>query len=516
MESLFRLFFPKFRKHKSSTLDLFTEKIICKLIFNNTLYISRMEIFHISAECYPMAKVGGLADVVGALPKYQKKAGHKVQVVVPCYDTKFKKENNFDCVHSGSVKLGNFEFPFNVLKETEDKLGCELYLVEIEELFDRPNVYGYEDDIERFVSFQIAVLNWISTRTTVPDIINCHDHHTGLVPFLIKYAYKYESLKSVKTVITIHNGLYQGWFGFDKLHYLPEFDLIHVGFLEWDNCINSLAVAIKCAHAVTTVSPSYLDEINHSANGLESLFNSVREKSRGILNGIDIDVWDPSKDNMIEENYSIATFEIGKQKNKEKLCEQFDLDPSKPLFSFIGRLFDEKGGDLLPQASALALSENFENINILILGSGNAVIESQLVHLRDDYKGNYNVFIGYNEELAHSIYAGSDYILMPSRVEPCGLNQMYALRYGTVPIVRRTGGLRDTVIDFGDNGNGICHDQASVGDICYSINRAVKLYADKIEFNKIRKIGMAADHSWERVCQEYIEIYNLIIEKNEI
>lgn len=197
------------------------------------------------------------------------------------------------------------------------------------------------------------------------------------------------------------------------------------------------------------------------------------------------------------------------------MCEQFDLDPTKPLFSFIGRLFEEKGGDLLPQASALALSENFENINILILGSGNQDIETQLLQLRGDYKGNYNVFVGYNEELAHLIYAGADFILMPSRVEPCGLNQMYALRYGTIPIVRRTGGLRDTVIDFGDNGNGICHDQASVGDVCYSINRAVKLYNDNEKFNKIRKTGMSIDHSWERVCQEYIETYNQIIQKNE-
>lgn len=475
-----------------------------------------MEIFHISAECYPMAKVGGLADVVGALPKYQKNAGHQVRVVVPCYDTKFRNENEFECVHQGNIALGSFDFPFRVLKEATDKLGYELYLVEINELFNRPNVYGYEDDIERFLSFQIATLDWIVSRNTVPDIINCHDHHTGLIPFLVKYAYKYENLRTVRTVITIHNGLYQGWFGFDKLHYLPEFDLMHVGFLEWNNSINSLAVGVKCAHAVTTVSPSYLNEINISANGLEGLFRSVKDKSKGILNGIDIEVWDPAKDQMIADNYSVENIESGKQSNKIKLCEQFELDPTKPLFSFIGRLFEEKGGDLLPQASALALSENFENINILILGSGNSVIEEQLLQLRNDYNGNYNVFIGYNEELAHLIYAGSDYILMPSRVEPCGLNQMYALRYGTIPIVRRTGGLRDTVIDFGDNGNGICHDQASVGDICYSINRAVKLYEDKINFNKIRKIGMETDHSWERVCQEYIEIYTLIIEKNEV
>ncbi|GGF04549.1 glycogen synthase [Flavobacterium limi] len=474
-----------------------------------------MKIFHISAECYPMAKVGGLADVVGALPKYQQNAGHQVRVVVPAYDTKFKNENDFQTIHSGVVVLGNFMFPYNILKETTDKLGYELYLIEIKELFDRPNVYGYEDDIERFISFQIATLDWILADDIIPDVINCHDHHTGLIPFMLQFSYKYEVLSKVRTVITIHNGLYQGWFGHDKMHYIPEFDVRHAGFLEWGNSLNSLAVAVKCADAVTTVSPSYLDEINVSANGLESLFNKVRSKSKGILNGIDIEVWNPLTDKMLESHYSIDNFDFGKQKNKERLCERFDLDPSKPLFSFIGRLFDEKGGDLLPQASAIALSENFENINILILGSGNPDIETQLLQLRNDYNGNYNVFIGYNEELAHLIYAGSDFILMPSRVEPCGLNQMYALRYGTVPIVRRTGGLRDTVIDFGDSGNGICHDQASVGDVCYSINRAVNLYENKADFNTIRIKGMATDHSWERVCQEYIETYNQIIQKNE-
>jgi starch synthase len=472
-----------------------------------------MEIFHISAECYPVAKVGGLADVVGALPKYQNNAGHLVRVVMPCYDTKFRKENEFECVHWGHLKLGNFNFPFNILKEKTDKLEFELYLVEIPELFDRKEVYGYEDDIERFLSFQIAALDWIIGRNEIPDVINCHDHHTGLIPFMMLYCNKYEKLQNTPSMITIHNGLYQGQFGFDKLYYLPEFDLAHVKVLEWDNCINSLAVAIKCAWAVTTVSPNYLNEINYSANGLESLFNLVRYKSKGILNGIDVEVWDPATDAMLEKNYSIKNFEQGKQENKEKLCNLFNLDPTKPLFSFIGRLLEEKGGDLLPHAAALALSENFQQINILILGSGNTIIENQLNSLLSDYKGNYNTFIGYNEELAHLIYAGSDFLLMPSRVEPCGLNQMYSLRYGTIPIVRRTGGLKDTVIDFGDDGNGICHDQASVGDICYSIQRAVGLYDDKKHLNKIREIGMNTDHSWERVCQEYIEMYKLIINK---
>jgi starch synthase len=472
-----------------------------------------MEIFHISAECYPVAKVGGLADVVGALPKYQSIAGHQVRVVIPCYETNFKKENDWEYVYQGNVKLGNFNFPFTVIKEKTDKLGFQLYLIEIPGLFDRKEVYGYNDDIERFVSFQIAVLDWIVDREHKPDIINCHDHHTGLIPFMMLYCNKYVKLKGTPSMITIHNGLYQGQFSFDKLYYLPEFDLANIKLLEWDNCINSLAVAVKCASAVTTVSPSYLNEINYFANGLESLFNMVRYKSKGILNGIDIEVWDPSSDQMLEKNYSIQYFEKGKQENKEKLCTLFDLDATKPLFSFIGRLLEEKGADLLPQAAVTALSENYKKLNILILGSGNTIIENQLNSLLQDYKGNYNTFIGYNEELAHLIYAGSDFLLMPSRVEPCGLNQMYSLHYGTIPIVRRTGGLKDTVIDFGDDGNGICHDQASVADICYSIERALQLYGNKKQLNSIRKKGISADYSWERVCQEYIEMYNLIINK---
>ena len=476
----------------------------------------RMEIFHIAAECYPVAKVGGLGDVVGSLPRYQNNAPYHVKVVIPYYDTKFIRENEFDCVFSDTVKLGNFNFPYYIQKEKTDQLGFELYLVQIPELFDRSEVYGYQDDIERFLSFQIATLDWINSRDKVPNLINCHDHHTGLIPFMMQFANKYHQLRNVASVITIHNSIYQGQFGFDKLYYLPDFDLSKVTILEWDNRINSLATAIKCASAVNTVSPNYLNEINNFAYGLESLFNLVRHKSKGILNGIDVKIWDPNTDEMLSSNYSVKNIEKGKQENKEELCNRFDLDPSKPLFSFIGRLLEEKGADLLTHAAALALSENFKQINILILGSGNVEIENQLKHLVASFKGNYNVYIGYNEALAHMIYAGSDFLLMPSRVEPCGLNQMYSLRYGTIPVVRRTGGLKDTIIDFEDkNGNGICHDQASITDICYSIQRAVNLYNDKKCFNKIRKYGMKIDHSWESVSQEYIKMYNLISNKNE-
>ena len=472
-----------------------------------------MEIFHIGAECYPVAKVGGLADVIGSLPKYQSSAENQVRVVIPCYQTAFRLENDFECVHWGKLKLGTFNFPFSVLKETSNKLGFELYLIEIPELFDRPNIYNYRDDIERFLSFQIATLDWIIGRNSIPDIIHCHDHHTGLIPFIKKYCLKYNKLKNIPTLITIHNGLYQGIFTFNKLYYLPEFDLVHVKELEWGNCINSLATAIKCADEVTTVSPSYLNELNHSENGLETLFQQVRHKSKGILNGIDIDVWDPNKDPMIETNYSIENFNEGKQKNKEQLCTLLNMNSSKPLFSFIGRLYNEKGADLLPKIVSSALTTFKEEINILILGYGDVEIENQLTQLLSVYNGNYNAYIGYNEELAHKTYASSDFILIPSRVEPCGLNQMYALRYGTIPIVRRTGGLKDTIVDFEDDGNGICHDQATVEDVYDSIQRAVELNKNKENITQIRIKGMNTNHSWKTVSQEYIELYNLIIAK---
>jgi starch synthase len=472
-----------------------------------------MEIFHIGAECYPVAKVGGLADVIGSLPKYQSNEENRVRVVIPSYQTAFRSENDFECVHWGKLKLGNFNFPFSVLKETSNKLGFELYLIEIPELFDRPNIYNYRDDIERFLSFQIATLDWILGRSSIPDIIHCHDHHTGLIPFMKKYCQKYNKLKNIPTLITIHNGLYQGIFTFNKLYYLPEFDLINVKELEWGNCINSLAAAIKCADEVTTVSPSYLNEINHSDNGLETLFQRVRHKSKGILNGIDIDVWDPKKDPMLEINYSVATMDEGKQKNREELCSHFNMDPTKPLFSFIGRLYNEKGADLLPKIVSSALTTFKGEMNILILGYGDVEIENQLTQLLTIYNGNYNAHIGYNEELAHKTYASSDFILIPSRVEPCGLNQMYALRYGTIPIVRRTGGLKDTIVDFEDNGNGICHDQATVEDVCDSIQRAVDLYKNKENITQMRMKGMNTNHSWKTVSQEYLELYNLIIAK---
>jgi starch synthase len=213
----------------------------------------------------------------------------------------------------------------------------------------------------------------------------------------------------------------------------------------------------------------------------------------------------------MQTNYSLKAFKKGKQKNKEFLCDQFNLDPNKPLFTFIGRLVGEKGADLLPEICSVALSRNPGEINILILGSGDTNVENALSGLQHFYHGNYNAYIGYNEKLAHIIYAGADFLLMPSRVEPCGLNQMYALRYGTIPIVRRTGGLKDTVLDFGDGGFGICHDHTSVFDVNYSITRAIDLFYDRQKFDEVRKTAMQIDHSWDKVAEEYIHVYQSLI-----
>ncbi|MDR6967559.1 starch synthase [Flavobacterium arsenatis] len=466
-----------------------------------------MEIYHISAECYPVAKVGGLADVVGALPKYQNNLGHNAKVVVPGYDNKFTNENEFDTIHQGKLKLGWFHFNYTVFREKTNKLGFELYLIAIPELFDRPNVYSYDDDTERFTAFQIAFLNWLTETNQNPDILHCHDHHTGMIPFMVQNAFNYHHLKATPTVLTIHNGQYQGWFGLDKLHYLPEFHQSKLGFLEWNGIINPLASAIKCAWKVTTVSPSYLDEISNNANGLETLLRYERPKSIGILNGIDTEVWNPKTDEMLVSNFNLKNFKTGKNKNKEFICEQFNLDINKPLFTFIGRLVGEKGADLLPEICSTALSRNPREINILMLGSGDKQLENSLDGLKYFYPGNYNAYIGYNEKLAHIIYAGADYLLMPSRVEPCGLNQMYAMRYGTIPIVRRTGGLKDTVWDIGDGGFGICHDNTSVYDVNHSITRGIDLFNDREKFDSVRKTILQIDHSWDKVAEEYITVY---------
>ena len=467
-----------------------------------------MEIVHVAAECYPVAKAGGLADVVGALPKYQVKAGHIAKVVMPMYRTKFLYENQWTVDFKGSSNLGNWFFDYTVIKETTNKLGFDLFLIDINGLLDRQKVYGYDDDTERFAAFQIALVNWMSSWEHQPDIVHCHDHHTGLVPFMMQYCYDYNQLRNIPTVFTIHNAQYQGQMGWDKSRYIPRWDLWKRGMLEWADAINPLASAVKCAGKVTTVSQSYMNELRYNSNGMEKLFEYEMGKCSGILNGIDNEVWDPATDKYLTEHFTVKTVTEGKQKNKELLCEQFGLDPAKPLFVFIGRLVGEKAAEILPDAIKSAIHNTQGEACFLVLGSGETHVEWAFQQMVEPYKGIFNTVIGYDETLSHRMYAGADFLLMPSRVEPCGLNQMYAMRYGTVPMVRSTGGLQDTVVDMGEtNGFGIRFNNATVSDVDYSIGRAVAVYKDKTQMKKMRQYMMQIDHSWESTVDQYTQLY---------
>lgn len=471
-----------------------------------------MEIIHVSAECYPMAKAGGLADVVGALPKYQQDLGHVAKVVMPMYRTKFLYENEWTVEYKGSFRMGEAYYDFTIIREASNKLGFDLYCVDIYGLLDREKIYGYDDDTERFTAFQIAVLQWISQWQHRPDVVHVHDHHTGLIPFMMQHCFIYRHLASIKTILTIHNAQYQGWMPWEKATYLPAWDTWKWGLLEWDNMVNPLACGIKCAHKVTTVSPGYMKEIKYNANGLEYLFELEGGKCSGIINGIDYAVWDPAIDTYILSNFSTNKIKEGKHLNKKKLCDDFGFDINLPLFVFIGRLVGEKAADLLPEAISRAFDQMPGAFSFLILGSGEKQVEAALQNIQQQRVGFYNTQITYNEKLSHQMYAGADFLLMPSRVEPCGLNQLYAMRYGTVPVVRRTGGLRDTVIDYGDEaGYGICFNNASVADIIHGMTRAVNLYKETATLQQLRLRMMQVETSWERSALEYIDLYLSIL-----
>ncbi|MGY6648879.1 glycogen synthase [Wenyingzhuangia sp. IMCC45574] len=470
-----------------------------------------MKVIHVSAECYPAAKVGGLADVVGALPKYQTNLDFEATVVIPYYENKFSKAAAYTIDFETTVDLADSTFKASILKvdNSLEEYGYHLYQVKIEDLLDRKEVYGYGDDTERFIAFQKVFLDWVLQFENKPQIIHCHDHHTGLVPFMMTQCKKYIPLRGIPTIFTIHNAQYQGEFSFEKLSYLPEYDIEQSGMLEWDYSINPMAAAIKACWKFTTVSPNYMNELPYAATGLDWLFDNEREKSVGILNGIDTEVWNPSSDKMIIKKYNARTVAAGKAANKALLCEKFDLDPNKPLVAFIGRLVYQKGADIMAGIFDKALDAN--DMNGLILGSGDSHAEYLLNELKDKYPGRYNTFIGYDEELSHLIYAGADFLIMPSRFEPCGLNQLYALRYGTIPVVRTTGGLKDTVKDIGEKGGfGIRHDHVTVDNVALAITRANKLYNTTDEFKRIRREIMKIDNSWENSANEYIQLYNHI------
>ncbi len=460
-------------------------------------------------ECYPVAKVGGLGDVVGALPKYQNKIeGMDAKVVMPWYNRPFVHDHDFEIVFDGFIHQSHQMFQVQVMKERGNSLGFELYLVKIPGLLDRDNPYGYWDESQQFLAFQHGVLHWLSAMKIRPDVLHCHDYHTGLVPFMVEYCPEFRFLKGVKTIGTIHNGEYQGQMKWEMLNYFPWIEgHTNLGLLDWDGKINPLATMLKCCHAFNAVSEGYLEELYHSLRGLESLVQQEHAKAYGIINGIDTEVWDPKTDDMLDFNYDKKDAEEGKRRNKIELCEEYGLNPDLPLFGFIGRFAGEKGADLLPEIIWKSIQQTHGALNIIILGSGEKETENRLKDL-DDHFANFALDLGYKEALSHKIYASSDFLLMPSRVEPCGLNQMYAMRYGTVPVVRYTGGLKDTVQDISTGGAGLNFAYPSADDAVNAMHRALNVYTNKKLMTNLIDANMNFNFSWEKSAENYVNLYS--------
>ena len=469
-----------------------------------------MHVVHLSVECFPLAKVGGLADVVGALPRYQRKLGVDAWVVSPYYDKAFTQENNFVKVSEGSFLQGSEELFYEVIKlKSDKKLGFPLYLIRIPGKLDREEVYCYPDEGEQWIAFQHAFLHWIKNAGIKPDLINCHDHHVGLIPFLLKHSNDFKEFESVKTVLTVHNGQYQGWLPWHKGVLLPGFDTWKWGLLDWDGMINPLAAAVKCCDAFTTVSPGYLQELFVEANGLQGLFAAEAQKGFGIVNGIDDAYWNPAADKLIAINYDAESSKSGKQKNKKLFCEKYGLSADLPLLTYIGRFAGEKGADLLPEIIQTIFSNKENKLSIFILGSGDSEIQANIQKQLLAYPERLAAFFGYNEALAHEVYAAADMILMPSRVEPCGLNQLYAMKYGTIPIVREIGGLKDTVRDVSErNGYGFVFAEADSQDAAEAIERALNYIGQRGKLQRVRRKEMELNFSWDKSAQEYINLYN--------
>ncbi len=499
-----------------------------------------IQVLHISAECYPAAKTGGLGDVVGSLPKYMTQAGVLSAAVIPKYSLKWIQGREWITVYSGAIRSDWRTIHFSVQQEKSNALGFPFFVVDIPGLYDRPGIYNdpggwaYGDEIERYLVFQQAVLQWVISfpEQERPRVLHCHDHHTGLIPFMTKFSPDFRPLSETPTVFTIHNGQYQGAFSWKNHNLLPYYDAWARSYLDWNGAVNPMASAIKCAWAVTTVSESYLYELHENSLGLEPLFRLEWQKQWGIINGIDAQVWDPATDAALQfrleedsqqskvkgqgsivnsqQSIDIQSF---KQKNKRVLCEWFGLPEHLPMVSFIGRMVGEKGSDLLPDAYRTYINAG-GSATFLVLGTGEAWTQNEFRAMSHQYPGRVNAVIDYNEALAHQIYAGSDFLIMPSRVEPCGLNQMYAMRYGTIPIVRSIGGLKDTVPDIAEpdgTGRGIRFDQVTVSDIGHAIHRGAAMWHNEPGIVALlRKRIMAVDFSWENTVGRYFSVYQQI------
>lgn len=471
-----------------------------------------MKVLFASSEAYPFAMSGGLSDVAGSLPKALRKRLIGCRIVMPLYSSipdELREKMTFITSITVSVAwrrqyCGIFEAHMN---------GVIYYFIDNQYYFKRDGLYGHYDDAERFAFFSRAVLDIIPHIGFTPDIIHCNDWQTAMIPVYLDTLYRESpEHKNIKTVFTIHNIQYQGKYGKELTGDVLGIPYEAESLIEYDGCINLLKGAIQCADKITTVSPTYAGEIldPYYSHGLDGILKQFTYKLAGIVNGIDYEVYNPEADSLIYRNYSVDDIS-GKEYNKKMLLEEVGLpaDTETPLIGMVTRLVKHKGIDLVKHVFEELLRAD---VRFIILGSGEWEYETFFHDVAARYPDKVALKLGFNPQLAHKIYAGADIFLMPSQSEPCGLAQMVALRYGTVPIVRETGGLNDTVSDSGDSeGNGFTFKNYNAHDMENTVWRALSGFADKDGWDVLRRRGMRCDNSWGSSANAYIRLYKELL-----
>ena len=472
-----------------------------------------MKILYATSEAVPFCKTGGLADVAGSLPAALAAEGAEVAVILPLYQKvreKFGDQLHFECYDF--VDLAWRHSYCGLFSLERD--GVTWYFLDNEQYFNRPDLYGYMDDGERFGFFSRAIVRMLDHLKFWPEVIHCNDWQTALVPIYLKDdGVREDRFRSIKTALTIHNIEYQGRYGMETLGNLFGLNQgwANDGTIVMDGDVNLLKGAILCADAVNAVSPSYANELKmaYFAHRLENIMRQCDYKLSGVLNGIDMKLYDPSTDQRITARYSMEDMS-GKAEDKAALQRMMGLreEPGTPILAIVSRLVSHKGLDLICEV----LHDIMElPVQLVMLGKGDQRYEEFFYWAAQQYSGRMAVRLDYNEALSMAIYAGADLFLMPSKSEPCGLSQMIAMRYGTVPIVRETGGLRDTVHAYEawrDAGNGFTFANYASGDMLYVIREAVQLYQENPDaFGRLRQRAMAGDFSWARSAKDYLRIY---------
>ena len=472
-----------------------------------------MNILFAASEATPYIASGGLADVAGSLPAAVTQKGHDCRIVLPLYkgiNPHFRASMTFITHMTVDVSwrkqyCGIFTAICN---------GVTYYFLDNEYYFGRDGIYGFFDDCERFVFYSRAVLEMLRYIDFKPDIINANDWQAAMIPVYYEVFYKYQQgYENIKNVFTIHNIKYQGNYGKEVLNEVMGLPMYHMSLLEYDGGVNMMKGAIETADKVTTVSPSYAWEILDPwySHGMDRILRTKQYKLSGILNGIDVNGYDPETDEIIEKNYS-ARSTVGKKVCKAKLLAELGLqEGNEPVIGIVTRFVSHKGIDLIKYVFEDLIKVGFK---FVILGSGEKIYEDFFKEMEWRYKDKVSVSLGFIPELSRKIYSGADMFLMPSQSEPCGLAQMIAMRYGTIPIVRETGGLRDTVRDCGgENGNGFTFKTYNAHDMFDACMRAKAAYEDKRGWNRIIKRDMAEDFSWANSAELYIKLYHELTDK---